>query len=101
MTDEQFVKTMIVSRRVIRQKELTLSMTDGKFAKNEVILHLTGLDPDFDTTQAVQEASSAMTEMQKLNPILPPLSPKAKALVDKHIPPDTPTLEAKPETRKQ
>lgn len=86
MSGENFTKTMIVSRRVIRQKELTLTMTDGKFAKNEVTLHLTGLDPDYDATQAVTEASRAMTELQKINPILPPITAEAKKLLHKKMP---------------
>jgi hypothetical protein len=83
MSHEEFAKTMIVTRRVLRQKEITVSMTDGRYAKNEIIIHLTGLEPSFDPGQAVQEAANAMDLMQEKNPILPVLSPKAKQLVDK------------------
>jgi hypothetical protein len=81
--DEGFVKTMMVTRRVLRQKEVTISMADGRYAKNEIILHLTGLDPDYDLNQAVQEAANGMTIMQEKNPLLPGPSPKSKALIDK------------------
>ena len=83
MTGEEFAKTMIVTRRVLQQKELTISMSDGRFAKNEIIVHLTGLPPNFNIGDAVDEASNGMNLMQLKNPILPPMSKPAKALVDK------------------
>lgn len=83
MTDDGLIKTMMVTRRVLRQKEVTISMADGRYAKNEIILHLTGLDPEFDLTKAVQEAADGMTKLQEMNPLLSAPSPKSKALIDK------------------
>jgi hypothetical protein len=83
--DDATIKTMMVTRRVLRQKEVTLSMATGRYGKNELILHLTGLDPDYDITQAVTEASRGIGMMEEKNPINLPLSPKAKALVDKGL----------------
>ena len=37
MTDDGLIKTMMVTRRVLRQKEVTISMADGRYAKNEII----------------------------------------------------------------
>lgn len=79
---------MIVSRRAMRQKEITVTMTDGKFGKNEVIVHLTGLEPNFEVGQAVKEASEAMTAMQERNPLFIGITSKTNRLpAEKELPP--------------
>jgi hypothetical protein len=54
-----------VSNRDVCQKEVTVSSCDGKFPKNEVIIHLTGLDPDFDIKKLVEEVVDRLAELQK------------------------------------
>ena len=87
MTDE-FAKTVIVTRRALRQKEVTVSMTDGRYGKNEVIVHLTGLEPNYELGQAVKEASEAMTAMQERNPLFIGITSKTSRLpAEKELPP--------------
>jgi len=81
-------KVVMVTRRTMRQKELSVTMTDGKFGKNEVVIHLTGLEPNFDVNQAVKEASDAMRAMQEANPLFVDVKTKTGKLpVEKELPP--------------
>ena len=66
--------------RNMRQKEITISMTDGKFAKNDVVIHYTGLEPNFDINQAVKECSDALEVMKDRNPIEQPASAASRKL---------------------
>jgi hypothetical protein len=68
LTDET-ARIVMVTRRTMRQKEVSVSMTDGRYGKNEIVIHATGLEPSFDVNQLVQEASQAMRLMQDKNPL--------------------------------
>jgi len=81
--NEGFVKTMIVTRRVLHQKEITVAMTDGRYAKNEIVVHITGLPPNANIGDIVEETAQGMNLMQQKNPLLPAPSSKSKALIDK------------------
>ncbi len=75
----------VTTHVIKRQKEVTVAMADGRYAKNEIVVHLTGLPPDFDIEQAITETSRGMRAMQEANPISLPLSKSAKELVDKTL----------------
>jgi hypothetical protein len=66
--DSATIRDVRVTRRTLEQKEVTITATDGKWGKNEIVLHWTGLKPDFDINQAVWEVENAMQALQKVNP---------------------------------
>ena len=66
--------------RNMRQKEVTILMEDGKFAKNSISIHYTGQEPTWDINQAVTEASQALDSMKSNNPIEQPVSAASKKL---------------------
>jgi hypothetical protein len=82
---DAFTRFVVTTHVTKRQKEVTIAMATGRYAKNELVLHLSGLTPDFDINQAVTEASEGMRAMEEANPISLPLSKPAKQLVDKTL----------------
>lgn len=82
---DAFTRYVVTTHVTRRQKELTIAMATGRYAKNELVLHLAGLTPDFDIHQAINEASEGMRAMEEANPISLPLSKPAKELVDRTL----------------
>jgi len=64
----------------MRQKEVTILMEDGKFAKNSISIHYTGQEASWDVNQAVTEASNALDSMKARNIIEQPVSAVSKKL---------------------
>ena len=81
-------KVVMVTRRTMRQREIRVTMTDGKFGKNEVEVHDTGLEPNFDINKTVKEACDALSVMQERNPLYVGITSKTNRLpAEKELPP--------------
>lgn len=80
------IRQVMTTHRTLRQKEVTITATDGKFGKNEVVLHMTGLDPEYDINKIVWEVEQAMKALQGINPGHLDLSSKStKKLPEKEL----------------
>jgi len=59
----------LVEQRQAKQKEITVTSTTGRYAKNEVTIRYLGLASEFPTGGIQQEAKDILDQLEKNNPV--------------------------------